>query len=227
MRKLYKTQARFEYKMAIKGYDLNLVRSLILAHPKAFFMHYPIRWVNNIYFDSRELASYQQNLCGALKREKIRFRWYGQLLDDIKGHIELKCKENGLVWKIIQDINSTLDLTEVTWARVVKKIKVELNPYLKVRFTERDIPVIINCYKREYYEARDSSCRLTLDYSQSVYNQRLYNKPNFSFKASVPDNIIVEFKFSPEKREELRLVMDNLPFLIDRNSKYALGVNSF
>lgn len=227
MIKPHKTQARFEYKMVVKGYDLEWVRSLILAHPKAFFMRYPPRLVNTVYFDTESLLSYRQNLSGNSKREKIRFRWYRESVNNVKGHLELKCKENGLGWKIIQEINAPLNLEKITWREVIRKIKKELDDYLLVRFNESNIPIIINRYHRQYYEAKDNSCRITLDFSQLVYNQRLYDRPNLSCKTPTFSNIIIELKFIPNKKEELREVLDDLPFLVNRNSKYVLGVSSY
>lgn len=227
MIKLHKTQPRFEYKMVIRGFDLEWARSLILTHPKAFFIRYPSRWINNIYFDTESLSSYRQNLSGISKREKIRFRWYGQSADNIKGHLELKCKENGLGWKIIQDINIAFHLTLTSWNRIIKTIGDQLSDYLKIRFNQSSIPIIINRYNRQYYEAKDGSCRITLDSSQVVYNQRLYSRPNLKFSAPFSNNIVVELKFLPDKKKELQSVTDNLPFLIDRNSKYVSGVSSY
>jgi len=200
MNKPYKTQPRFEYKMVVKGYDLDWVRSFILAHPKAFFMRYPCRWINNIYFDSECLLSYRQNLSGNSIREKNRFRWYGDSKHNVKGHLELKCKKNGLGWKLIQDIDGVLDFTTLSWNETVEKIKDELSDFMRIRFNEKDMPIIINRYQREYYEAKDKSCRITLDSSQTVYNQRLCNKPNFEFVIPSANNIIIELKFIPGKK---------------------------
>ena len=47
----------------------------VVKRPGAAF---PDRIVNNVYFDTPDLAAFEANLWGAPERRKCRLRWYGE-----------------------------------------------------------------------------------------------------------------------------------------------------
>jgi hypothetical protein len=210
--------------MAISNVTLDELKAIVLLHPKFFRERYPMRQVNNIYFDTVDLANYYDALSGVNRRSKMRFRWYGEEVSDVKGSIEMKEKNGMLVSKTIQMINHTFDFNSLNWQEVVDIIAQSLGGPLKIEFDYACVPVIINNYYRYYYESLDGNCRITLDYKQRAYDQRIYSKPNFHFKNPSSEYIILELKADKDRDFNLGEITNFFPFRVYRNSKYTSGI---
>ncbi|MCB0625979.1 MAG: VTC domain-containing protein, partial [Saprospiraceae bacterium] len=64
-------------------------------HPASFRPLHPERQINNVYFDTCDLAAYQQNLMGVADRRKIRLRWYGEGATRMNAaQLEIKSRSN-------------------------------------------------------------------------------------------------------------------------------------
>ena len=88
---------RYERKFLIRDLSVQEIETIIKLHPNFFSEIYYQRNVNNIYFDSLELESYQDNVTGSAQRVKTRIRWYGELFGLIeKPVLELKIKSGFL-----------------------------------------------------------------------------------------------------------------------------------
>jgi len=214
-------RGRFEYKIVVNQSGLSWVRSLILTHSRAFYARYPERRVNNIYFDTKDFDCLRANINGSALRQKVRFRWYGEGTDDIYGNLELKFKNNNLGWKVIEKVSVPLQLGSMDWSSIVKLLRGNLSGLVRLRFDRACFPAIINRYYREYYETRDGLFRITLDHSQAVYDQRIYRRPNLSFAIPRSEKAVIELKFSKAALGSIGTVMDELPFYVTQNSKYA------
>ena len=75
---------RFEKKFFISELTKQEIESIIKLHPAIFSEIYYERFVNNIYLDSFDLQNYFDNIIGTFKRQKVRIRWYGDLLAELK-----------------------------------------------------------------------------------------------------------------------------------------------
>ena len=85
---------RFERKFYIEKFSKYDVLQIIKQNPYMFSEVYEPRFVNNIYFDSINLNSLNQNINGLSNKRKIRIRWYGRFFNsNIKAKLELKNKE--------------------------------------------------------------------------------------------------------------------------------------
>jgi SPX domain protein involved in polyphosphate accumulation len=59
-----------------------------------FIEKYPMRVVNNIYFDTIDFSSYQSNIDGASNRSKVRIRWYNEsCIPEIHNEMGFKSRE--------------------------------------------------------------------------------------------------------------------------------------
>ena len=212
-----KSHWRYEYKMVLGNLTLEEAKNAILLHPNSFFERYPMRKVNNIYFDTNDLSNYYDSLAGISRRSKLRLRWYGESIQRVSGNLELKEKNGMLISKITQKINNKIDLKDISYREITSIIKQNLRGRLHIEFLYACLPVLINSYYRCYYEAADSSARITIDYDLKVFDQRLYNKPNISFQTPLPNRIIIEIKV--DKKEELNIkeITNSLPFRITQN----------
>ncbi len=70
---------RYERKYRLADDAFFQVRSVVETHHLSFRKQYPDRLVHNIYLDTPALSSFQDNLMGAMVREKYRIRWYGEV----------------------------------------------------------------------------------------------------------------------------------------------------
>ncbi len=86
-------------------------------------------------------------------------------------------------------------------------------------------PTLLNRYRREYYVSPDGILRVTLDFAQSAYDQRLSRRPNLSRRLHFGESIVIEIKSAPEHFERLERAMGNFPVLRSRNSKYVQGLS--
>lgn len=215
---------RYEYKMVIKNLTLDEAKTQILLHPKSFIERYPMRKVNNAYFDTYNLSNYHDALSGCNRRSKLRFRWYGESVSQAKGSLELKEKKGMLITKASQEIDKPIDFSRLDWDEIRFTIQENLTDLLKVEFFYASEPMIINSYYRYYYETLDSSCRITLDYNQRVYDQRVYPNPNLHFQNPVSEALVLEIKSDLNKNIQLDKVINHFPFRISQNSKYVSGI---
>ena len=88
---------RCERKFLVSDLSAREIEEAILLHPTIFSPIHHQRFVNNIYFDNLELLSYYENLSGITPRKKVRVRWYGDLMGQIKEPVlEIK-RKSGIV----------------------------------------------------------------------------------------------------------------------------------
>lgn len=79
------------------------------------------------------------------------------------------------------------------------------------------------CYRRGFVTP-DGQIRLTLDFDQKVYDQRLSLMPNLKRPLPVEKELVIELKAPPEQAERLSTIMGRFPLLRSRNSKYVKGM---
>ena len=94
----------------------------------------------------------------------------------------------------------------------------------RCRIQENPMPILINCYKRNYFINRDHTIRITLDTRLKIFDQRYSPSPNLNRKAILPSPVILELKFREEKREQVSQIFKDMPVSMSRNSKYVFGV---
>jgi hypothetical protein len=226
LKKASPAKPRHELKMVTARAMLPRVESWLRRHPDGFYVRYPPREVNNVYFDTPHLHRFVENLGGASERRKVRLRWYGLETSDVAGVFEIKCKRNKLGWKISQRLERPLDFEGLPWAELVAGIRAELNQELRLHLDMSGEPVLINRYHREYYLSADGAVRITLDYDLRAYDQRGVAVPNLRFGVPVPDDLVVELKAPYDQGDRLRWTLESIPLRVTKRSKYALGVAS-
>lgn len=218
--------ARLEIKFVADETKLDEVRYWLKLNSSGFYKPYPDRWVNNIYFDTHNYYSYNENLTGSSYRTKVRYRWYGYSYSDDKGVLEVKCKRNYFGWKIRFPMEHTPDLAASSWRFILNYLVEQLGPEAKKWIEANPNPVIINRYFREYYVSHDNLVRATIDTNQVIYDQRYKPTPNITYKNNIPSILVLEFKFDRQDRLLASQTIQGLPLRVSRNSKYIFGVKS-
>lgn len=133
---------RYEKKI-ISELSLAEILNLIKLHPAMFREQHPDRIINNIYFDTIDLKNYNEHINGISKREKIRLRWYGNKINNVK--LEIKQKENESGNKLSFSLN-----------KIPKWLKEKLKGY-KISLR--------NSYLRKYFISVNKKQRITVDIS--------------------------------------------------------------
>lgn len=212
---------RFERKFFVHNIDRISVENIISHHPALFSEIYNERYVNNIYFDSLELRNFIDNIDGNMFRTKYRIRWYGDIFTAIKKPVlELKIKK-GLLgdkksfplvpFKLNIGLNASVLIDVIRNSTIDPKIKFNL---------QHQLPVMLNRYKRKYFQSHDKKFRITVDDEQSFYKINKYNN-TFLQKHQDSNNVIIEIKYDKKYDIEAAQISNQFPFRITKSSKYA------
>lgn len=217
---------RYEIKLVTSEINLPEVRTWLRLHSTGFYEVYAPRQINNVYFDTPDFDSYNENLAGISSRKKLRLRWYDNQLQKVEGTLELKCKRNLQGWKITQKLEKILDFTQNSWAEIRQEIRPQLKPELFDYFDRFYNPVLINRYQREYYLSFDRKVRITLDFAQDAYDQRLSKYPNLARSILSAEQMVVEVKADRQYASFLSEAIASLPLRVGKHSKYALAMEA-
>jgi len=200
------------------------VENIILNHPSFFSEIYHERYINNIYFDSVDFKNFMDNSDGVMYRTKYRIRWYGDMLSKIAMPIlELKIKRGLVGTKKTYPLNQ-FELAKGINIPELKKLDKDSPIDSQVNFSmQEQLPVMLNRYKRKYFESTDKKFRITIDDDQSCYKINMFNN-NFLQAHSDSENVIIELKYDVKYESEAPQIINKLPFRITKSSKYAKGI---
>ena len=194
-------------------------------HPEGFKVAHQPRIVNNLYLDTVDLKSFNDNLSGISERLKLRLRWYGEIenMVIVNPVLEMKIKKNMIGDKRRKILNLTLDLRQ-PFHELLKQIRSRAGQQWCSLLQSAVQATIINRYKREYFVSPDGTIRTTLDYNQVSFNQRMGLRPNLNRPIPTNDFFLIEVKATPQHRERLERAMGYFPIQRTRNSKYVNGM---
>jgi hypothetical protein len=222
-----RTAPRLEVKVPLPARYRAQVAAWVRVHTAQWRVAYPPRQVNNVYLDTPDFAGLLANLSGIAERSKLRLRWYGP--DEARvtaGVLELKRKQGAAGWKHLCAVPGTFDLGALSWRAFEQALRAAVPPHALAWLDRFAVPVLINRYRRAYYETPDRDLRLTLDTELRAYDQRTSARPNLERSATMPEQIVVELKAPAEPGATRRLAqaLAHFPVPADRFSKYVHGV---
>jgi len=216
---------RYELKFPFENLSRFEMESWVRLHSWGFRVAYPPRQVNNIYFDSLSMDTFNDHIEGVPLRRKLRYRWYGRDLAQARGQLEVKNKSERAGWKLIQPVDEILHLDQMSWGEIMKVLRSHADGIFR-ELLEVSGPVLINHYQREYYVSGDGRVRLTLDYDLCSYRQWVDFFPNLSFKLPELDSVLIEIKSDVIHGREVSDVIAEFPLRAWRYSKYVDGMDS-
>jgi len=213
---------RYEVKMVLDEPAVELAESWVKSHSFGFSTAYPPRQVNNIYFDTYGRDLFYAHYNGESNRAKIRLRWYGKTWVLNNAQLEIKKKSGNLGEKLIFPMLSKLDFSKTEWHEVYNLIQNGTPEGFQntLSFCE---PIILNYYQRQYFTTVDGAIKLTIDYDMHVYDQSLFCCPNINTPHILRDQVIIEFKASPDNYIKLADVLSEFPLYCSQFSKYLTG----
>ena len=216
---------RYEIKIPCEPFLLPQVQAWVRLHPAHWRVAYPPRQVNNIYFDSADFQTLNENLAGEGERGKLRLRWYGPALKTVSGaHWEVKYKEGLVGWKRVSPCGATLDLARLSWAEGLRALRDAGDARVRLWLAQLAYPALVNCYQRAYYVTSDGSVRLTFDTALRAYDQRFADRPNLRRPAPIADRAVIELKADADCQPQLAEALAQFPLRPDRHSKYVAGL---
>ncbi len=216
--------SRYERKFVISDMMLPPINQQIRLHPSAFSTIFYPRYINNIYFDSRELDFYYDNVSGRGSRKKVRIRWYGDLMGKIeKPVLEFKIREEYLGNKLSFPLHPfALDNT-LTSAKL-QQVFIQSNlPQWALGVLHHLQPSLINRYLREYFLSFDTLFRLTTDTNINYYGVGANNNSFLEHFSS--NDVIVELKYDFSCSHQAPDIATLLPFRLTKSSKYVNGID--
>lgn len=209
----------------VESYDLFL--SLAKTHELAFYQEYPDRWINNIYYDNYNLDSYLQNVEGDAKRQKVRWRWYGEDFSHSQGTLEVKRRDGNLGNKFLFPTQGTFFKNSNSLGTFNRELRRNLSPEGRIFLDTHNQAVFFNRYKRHYFRSRYADIRLTLDSPQVVCNllqQRSLSQQNLENNVK---NLVIELKFPTAENSNAQKILPYLRPRSGRYSKYVAGLSNF
>jgi hypothetical protein len=215
---------RFEVKIPIPLNRLECVKIWLNNHSLSFATHHPSRWVNSLYLDLHNLASFEENLSGISQRKKVRIRWYNNLYNANNATLEFKHRQAGKGYKVSYQTNLDFCSSPFNWSRVLKKCYRELPAEGRVKWGNDQYPVLICRYLRDYYLSRCNRIRATFDKQIEVYDQRFNPRVNLKKPVSLGDYVLLELKCEDQYEQELSNLIATCPLRPSRHSKYVNGV---
>jgi hypothetical protein len=215
---------RYERKFFIYNMDCISVQNIVLNHPAFFSEIYFARDINNIYFDFLRFNNLMDNIDGNMFRTKYRIRWYGNMLSEIeKPTLELKIKKGLIGTKKHFQLNQFELLKGINISKLKNVVKDSQIDSQTKFFIQEQTPVMLNRYKRKYFESNNKKFRITIDYEQSFYKLNAFNN-TFLHVHKDPCNIILELKYDKKYESEACQITNKLPFRLTKSSKYARGI---
>jgi hypothetical protein len=213
---------RYEMKYFISDLTYNEVESIVRLHPFQFTEVFPQRFINNIYYDTLNYDSMNDNISGVSNRIKTRIRWYGDLFGHIsKPKLELKIKR-GLLGKKGTSLFPPFDLL-YNFKTISSPPSLDvLND--SINYELRGLkPVLLNRYLRKYFLSSDKKIRLTVDQNQTFHH--ITQLSGVSYNKIYDDcNIVLELKYESVYEEEAYKISSYFPFRLTKSSKYVRGL---
>ena len=193
----------------------------------AFERSFPDRRINNVYFDTSELACFHASRAGLDRRLKIRLRWYGETDDIEQGHLEWKWRRGMTGFKWRREVVWGGGFGKRSWSRLRADLRTDLDAEQRATFDALPFPTLLNRYRRSYFVSRDGRARLTWDRDLEYLSQIGSRTPRV--RGTVPHRrmSVLEIKLPASESDTARRVLAGFPYRPARFSKYAAGVETF
>ena len=183
-----------KYKLTI--FEFNSLKNLLIK--KGMQKIYNKRFINSLYYDTKQRDMFYHSEEGVLPRKKIRIRWYNSEMN-----FKIEKKISSIDGRYKTTNNLPIDKIENFPKNISDQLYGLLTPSLRVS------------YEREYFYL--SGMRITFDTSIKYQNYRYFSLNNFNDPESV-----VEIKVSADTSDDF--IESLRPYPTTRFSKYSRGL---
>ena len=218
------TEYRYERKFCT-DWSRQQIEQVVQRNQACFTPVFAPRWINNIYLDTADFKSYQENVVGAAHdRAKIRIRWYGDLDGLIENPVlEVKIKQGFVNRKAaypLAPLSLDAKLGRTTIHDVLRRS--DLPESLRSDLLKLEL-ALANRYYRSYYLSADNQYRITIDTDLAYYRMHALRN-RFLTRWCDNDSTIVELKYGLQLDRQADRISQQFPFRLSRSSKYANGI---
>jgi hypothetical protein len=218
---------RYERKFILAETSVKRAEASILNGPGGMMrVSYPARFVNNLYLDSIGFAACRANLDGLMERQKTRIRWYGDLFGlRLKAALEIKVKNALVGYKKITKLKPfSLEASArlADWPKILAGTGLSRDELSRLKALR---PVLVNRYRRQYFESSDGILRATIDTGVRYYRWTAQNGFLPAFEMGDP-YAVLELKYPPEAEVRAAAAAQKFNFRLTRHSKYVRGVET-
>ncbi len=208
-------------------FDAQLTEALfcrLKINPLGIVPNYPARSINNIYFDNPQWDSFFDSASGFRQRCKMRLRWYGAQEDEIgESNLEIKHKTGEVGWKQLFPL-VTWSLSDLRSLSSRESLYFRSGILGKWRALAASLfPVIRNQYHRHYFKCISKPIRVTLDEKITYCPFSNYQSVQARGTIAYPFTII-EVKYPPLEEHIVRKLLNSLPGVTTKSSKYVTGI---
>lgn len=218
---------RFERKFVIEREGVSYVERIVKMNSGAFRPVFHERQINNIYFDTPNLRNYYDNHFGKNKRVKVRIRWYGETLGLVKTPIlEFKLKSGPTGRKLSFKLKKFTYNNSLKKSDIISIIEDSDVPDWVLNELKYLVPTLVNTYKRKYFLSFDRKFRFTIDHHLDYYQFAAGNLANYAHNRN-HDIVVLELKYDLENDTFAGNITSELPFRLNKFSKYVTGVEAF
>lgn len=221
MRTASLADGRNELKFVAPQVMLPHVRTWLMLHRAGFSVAYPSRRINSLYFDNWDQSGLEENLSGASRRTKLRYRWYGPAEPLNRGQLEVKLKRNKLGKKLTFDVATAPSGSK--WREILASLRRSLPDDGRIWLDSQLQPMLLVSYVRAYLVDASGQVRVTLDSDVCYFDQRYSRKLDLRRKANVESELVIEVKCARDDLGFARDCMARFPVRLSRNSKYSIG----
>jgi hypothetical protein len=173
--------------------------------------------------DTQKYSNFFDNVDGSASRCKVRIRWYGDMLSEIKKPVlEFKIR-HGFLGEKKQFILKQFSIDSLSIVKIRKIFGDSELPLLEKAKLENLILTLANRYRLKYFESYDRRFRITLD-SQICFWKIDQNENLFLNKKTNDQQIVVELKYEKLHDQEAISISNYFPFRMTKSSKYVDGV---
>lgn len=216
---------RKELKFVVSGVDTDRLRDILSLSCTPVKHNNKVSVVRSIYFDDFALSACNANIKGLGSRQKLRVRWYDQLRPGKRFYVEIKWRDNRVTGKHRLEVDSSVDLSEVSYRDFKRALLDQLPDNLKPFVHRFSDPVVLVEYNRQHFVSLDQTVRLTIDYDLGFYSQvgKRRVSTNLAFRKPI---IVVEAKVSVGSEKAIKQILKPLRTRIGKCSKYVHGCHA-
>ena len=219
---------RYERKFTTEQISEHQVELFIKSHKSFFREIYYQRRVNNLYFDTPQFQYYFDNKIGISERRKVRIRWYGDNLKSIENPVlEVKLKD-GLVgdkWQYsLPQFAPDSNFMNFSFKDLFSKSDLPQPIFELIRDLR---PSLSNSYLRKYFQTADEKFRMTIDHDMRYGDGLRASKWPINQRLGLEGRVVLELKYNIENDSAAQLISNQIPFRLDKSSKYVSGMDIF
>jgi len=213
---------RFEVKLVAQESAFEPLLMQLRLLPEGLRPLFPERTVQTIYFDTFGDRALLENLAGVSEREKLRLRWYGEEVRGVRARMERKVRRNSLGWKEVRELDLPLDVEGAERFEFRRRVVAACGEPWASELEALE-PVQWIRYRRAYWTDAAGRVRITLDREIRSARQRESAHLRAPGASSTPRHLVVELKFAPKHEPFGRRIVEQLPLLAGRSSKFVLA----